>query len=172
MATASRLRLPPRLAAGLAATLLLAACGTPGPKPGGDNAPVPEEVLERPSEAKSQLKPMPIEPLNVKADCAFTDEAGYSARTRLDISYAEVRAFSARVDVPRRGNCHFDLADFHQVKREPHVELRTRDGCTVSMWEQGDQVTVAFTQCASRCSRGTFEYVWPILLDRSSGQCH
>jgi hypothetical protein len=172
MAAALRLRLSPRLAAGLAAALLLAACGTPGVKPGSGGAPVPEEVLEHPSEAKDQLKPMPIEPLNVQADCAFTDEAGYSARTRLDISTAEVHGFSARVDVPRRGNCRFDLADFHQVRREPHVELRAKDGCTVSMWEQGDQVTVAFTQCASRCSRGTFEYVWPILLDRSSGQCH
>lgn len=155
--------------AALAAALWLAACATP-PKPstpeaGGITVP------DQPAQARGRLKPMPVRPLNVQADCHFKDEAGYAATARLDVSYSEVRSFAATVDVPRRGSCQFDLADFKQVQKEPHVELRARDGCTVRMWEQGEQVTVAFTQCASRCSRGTFDYVWPILVDRPSGRC-
>lgn len=154
----------------LAAMLWLAACATP-PKPSvpeGGGITVPDQPAQQ---VRGRLKPMPVRPLNVQADCHFKDEAGYAATARLDVSYSEVRSFAATVDVPRRGSCQFDLADFKQVQKEPHVELRARDGCTVRMWEQGEQVTVAFTQCASRCSRGTFDYVWPILVDRPSGRC-
>lgn len=132
----------------------------------------PPAVTERPSQARGRLKPMPVRPLNVQADCRFKDEVGYSASARLDVSYSEVRSFAATVEVPRRGSCRFDLADFKQVRREPHVELRARDGCVVRLWEQGDQVTVAFAQCAGNCDRGTFDYVWPILVDRPSGRCN
>ncbi|MBR0567354.1 hypothetical protein J5J83_14620 [Azoarcus sp. L1K30] len=151
----------------LAGALLLAACATPSifvP----ETAPAPSDETQ----AGGRLKPMPIRPLNVQADCRFKDEAGYGASALLDVSYSEVHRFSASVSVPKRGSCHFDLADFEQVRKEPHVELRARDGCVVRMWEQGDQVTVAFAQCASRCDRGTFDYVWPILVDRPSGRCN
>ncbi|MBC9072913.1 hypothetical protein IAI53_13135 [Thauera sp. CAU 1555] len=153
------------------AALLLGACATPRPTP----APAPDSgivVPAEPSAARGRLRPMPVRPLNVRADCRFTDEAGYAASTRLDVVQAEVRDFAATVDVPRRGSCRFDLNGFRQVRHEPHVELRAADGCTVRMWEQGAQVTVAFAECASRCSSGTFDYVWPILVDRSSGRCH
>lgn len=153
--------------AGITAALL-GACSTQQVTPKSPSA----EVLEHPSAARGQLKPMPVRPLNVQTDCQFQDEAGYRGRARLDISYSEVRSFAAAVDVPRRGSCRFDLADFRQVRTEPHVELRGQDGCTVRMWEQGEQVTVAFSQCAGRCDRGTFDYVWPILVDRSSGRCN
>ncbi|NMF89685.1 hypothetical protein [Aromatoleum petrolei] len=161
----------------LAALALLGACATPPerktepaattPSPAQSAAEAePERALQR-----GRLKPMPVRPLSVKTDCHFKDEVGYGGSAVLDVSYSEVRAFAATVDVPKRGSCKFDLADFRQVLKEPHVELQARDGCTVRMWEQGEQVTVAFSECAKRCTRGTFEYVWPILVDRSSGQC-
>lgn len=169
-------RLHPALrAAALAAALLLGACATPPERKPGAATPspaqsaaeaAPERALQR-----GRLKPMPVRPLSIKTDCRFKDEVGYGGSAVLDISYSEVRAFAARVDVPKHGSCQFDLADFKQVLKEPHVELQGRDGCTVRMWEQGEQVTVAFSECAKRCTRGTFEYVWPILVDRSSGQC-
>jgi hypothetical protein len=114
---------------------------------------------------------MPVRPLNVKTDCHFKDEVGYGASAVLDVAASEVRSFAATVNVPKRGSCRFDLADFRQVRREPHVELRAGDGCTVRIWEQGNQVTVAFAECARRCTRDTFDYVWPILVDRPSGRC-
>ncbi|MDO9596483.1 MAG: hypothetical protein Q7J47_02060 [Azoarcus sp.] len=157
----------------LAAIVLVAACASPPPVARPGPARVPDvDVTEHPSAARGRLKPMPVRPLNVQADCRFKDEVGYSASARLDVSYSEVLGFAATVDVPRRGSCRFNLADFQQVRREPHVELRARDGCVVRMWEQGDQVTVAFSQCAGRCDRGTFDYVWPILVDRPSGRCN
>ena len=171
-------RLHPALrAAALAAAVLLGACATPperkpepaatAPSPAQSAAEAePERALQR-----GRLKPMPVRPLSIKTDCRFKDEVGYGGSAVLDVSYSEVRAFAATVDVPKRGSCKFDLADFRQVLKEPHVELQARDGCTVRMWEQGEQVTVAFSECAKRCTRGTFEYVWPILVDRSSGQC-
>ncbi len=117
---------------------------------------------------------MPVRPLNVRSECHFTDnETGYSARAKLDIGEAEVHAFSAHIDVPRHGNCRFDLADFTQVRKLPHIELRDRSGnCTVSMWEQGEQVTIAFAECARRCTHDTFDHVWPILLERLENECH
>lgn len=165
------LRLAGRIAAAGFA-LWLAACATPPAGTEPATRQEAEEMEEAPTAARGRLKPMPIRPLTVQADCTFRDEAGYAASTRLDVSASQVRGFAANVEVPRRGSCHFDLADFRQVPAETHVELRARDGCTVRMWEQGDQVTVAFTQCANRCSKGTFEYVWPILVDRPSGQCN
>lgn len=166
----------------LAAALVAGACATPKtpvpPDPHRatvpDAAPAPAEPqaeAEPAPRGRGRLKPMPVRPLNVKTDCRFKDEVGYAASAVLDVDYSEVRAFAATVDVPKRGSCRFELADFKQVRREPHVELRAGDGCIVRMWEQGDQVTVAFSECAKRCTRGTFDYVWPILVDRPSGQC-
>ncbi len=163
---------PGRLAA-LAATLLIAACATPpAPTPvPGPGVGFPAASTATPHDTGGRLKPMPIRPLDIQAECRFKDEVGYSATAMLDISHAEVNAFGASVDIPRRGQCRFD-GPFEQVKRMPHVELQARDGCTVSIWEQGEQVTVAFTHCAGRCTRGTFDYVWPIIVDRPTGECH
>ncbi|WP_168734321.1 hypothetical protein [Pseudothauera nasutitermitis] len=157
------------LLAASAAALMLAACGTPRVAPPAPQ--VPEEVLEHPSQARERLRPMPVRPLDVQAECRFTDAAGYKVDASVDIRQSDVRAFSARIDVPRRGACRFDLADFRQVRKAPNVELRAADGCSVLVWEQGDQVTVGFSRCASRCDRGTFDYVWPLLVDRPSGRC-
>ncbi len=160
----------------LAAAVAVCACSTPAPRAPAENGPsvetAPDSASARPG-ARGRLKPMPVRPLNVRSDCRFTDETGYSASAVLDISDAEVHAFSARVDVPRHGGCRFDLADFTQVRRLPHVELRDRHGgCTVSMWEQGEQVTIAFSGCARRCTHDTFDHVWPILLERAENACH
>ena len=153
---------------GLAALALgvLASCATPPSVPPSESA-----AETHPSTAPGRLKPMVVRPLDVKANCRFRDEAGYAASAVLDIEQSEVKAFSATVDVPRRGSCRFD-GPFTQTRHLPSVELRARDGCTVSIWEQGQQVTVGFSNCARRCSRGTFDYVWPIIVDRTSGECH
>ena len=153
---------------GLAALALsvLASCATP---PSLQPSESVEE--EHPSTAPGRLKPMVVRPLDIKANCRFRDEAGYAASAVLDIEQSEVKAFSATVDVPHRGSCRFDGA-FTQTRRLPSVELRAQDGCTVNIWEQGAQVTVGFSNSARRCKRGSFDYVWPIIVDRTSGECH
>lgn len=136
-------------------------------------APAPESTAptQRPA-GKPRLKPMPIRPLQVKAECQFKDETGYAGSALVNVENDEIKAFAAAVDIPRRGTCRFNLAEFHQVKATAHVELLARNGCTVRMWEQGDQVTVAFSQCAKNCTGNAAEYLWPILVDRPSGQCN
>ena len=158
-----------RLAA-LAAAALLAACALPGLPPPAD-APISDEVLASPSSSGKRLRPMPWRPLDVRADCRFRDEAGYLTRITLDVAQSKVKAFSADVDIPRRGSCRFD-GPFAQTREKPSVQLRAADGCTVDIFEQGKAVTVGFANCASRCTRGTFDYLWPIIVDRTNGQCH
>lgn len=138
---------------------------TAGPAPG---AGAPTAATH---EGKGRLKAMPVKPLQVKADCRFKDETGYSGSALLNVDYDQVKAFNATVDIPRRGSCRFDLADFQQVKAPAHVQLLASNGCSVRMWEQGNQVTVAFSQCARQCTGNASEYLWPILVDRHSGHC-
>lgn len=158
-----------RLAA-LGAAVLLTACALPGLPPPAD-APISDEVLASPSSAGKRLRPMPWRPLDVRADCRFRDEAGYVTRITLDVAQSKVKAFNADVDIPRRGSCRFD-GPFTQTREKPSIQLRAADGCQVNIWEQGKAVTVGFANCAARCSRGAFDYLWPIIIDRASGQCH
>ena len=119
----------------------------------------------------TRLQPMPVRPLELNADCAFTDETGYAVSARVQVRQAEVRHVTATVDAPPHGRCRFD-GPFRQVRYLPHVELAAEDGCRVSLWEQDEQVTIAFNDCARHCTPGAFDYVWPILVDRADGQCH
>ena len=45
-----------------------------------------------------------------------------------------------------------------------------RDGtCVVRIWQQGDRVTMAPTDCADKCTRGAFDYAWPIEFKTTGG---
>ena len=154
----------------LAASALLSACALPGLQPPAEEPPS-DEALSTPSAMGKRLRPMPWRPLDVIADCRFRDEAGYTTRIHLDITQSKVKAFSAEVDIPRRGSCRFD-GPFTQTREKPSVQLRAADGCTVDIFEQGKAVTVGFAKCAARCTRGAFDYLWPIIIDRTNGQCH
>ncbi len=148
-----------------AVTLLASACAPLLPLPSQ------KEAERRPSEMSGRLRPMPVRPFDVKADCSYTDETGYGVSIQLELQQSEAKAFRAAVTVPKRGSCRFD-GPFTQVRRLPSVELRASDGCRVHIWEQGERVTVGFANCARRCTRGTFNYIWPIIIDRASRQCH
>jgi hypothetical protein len=167
------------------AVTLLAACATPKPPPVAV-IPLPEPretpAVEEPELeprhdtlkhlANRTLKPIETRPLNAKAKCSFRDQTGYRGRLQLDVKAATVKHFEARVDVPKQGSCAFKLADFTQTDSDPNVVLSSRQGnCKVSLWEQGNQVTVAFRDCRSECSGGAFEYLWPILVDNRKGRC-
>jgi hypothetical protein len=132
--------------------------------------PVPLSERTRRYLASRGLPVIEARPLSVRTDCAFRDETGYGGRLDLDVSDSGVSRFSARIEVPNRGRCRFDLGEFRQSARLPTVTLAsTRGDCTVRMWEQGRQVTVAFSACQAQCDGGTFDYVWPILVE--DGRC-
>ena len=83
-----------------------------------------------------------------------------------------MRSFAAKVNIPKRGSCRFDLKDFRQTKSLPAIELSQNKGrCIVRVWEQGERVTVAFQQCEKMCSGNAHSYLWPILNDRNKGSC-
>jgi hypothetical protein len=166
----------------LAAMTLLAACATPEPPP-----PVSVVVPEPPAEpaakpesrqdklkhlAHRNLKPMPVRPLNTKAQCSFKDETGYRGNLSLDVKEAAVKRLEASVVVPKHGNCRFRLTDFRQTDSLPHVVLAAKQGdCTVRLWEQENKVTVAFRDCRAECSGDSVDYLWPILVDNRKGSC-
>ena len=154
--------------------LLLGACATPEKAPPPAEAPKPAPVTKAPpAVAKpSRPGPIPVRPLNVKTECKFRDETGYNGALKLDVAGAQVHAFEAKVNIPKRGACRFDLKDFRQTRELPAIELsQTKGSCIVRMWEQGERVTVAFQQCEKMCSGSSYPYLWPILNDRRDGSC-
>ncbi len=176
-----------RLVCACAAAVLLAGCGmwpfgkpAPRAEPRAEPRAAPQvapKVEQAPlSERARRLlasRNIPIienRPLNARVDCVFRDESGYGGRLDLDVSDASVQRFAATVDIPGHGQCRFALADFRQTTRLPNVTLAgAAGGCTVRMWEQGVQVAVAFNSCQAQCDRGTFDYLWPILVE--GGRC-
>jgi hypothetical protein len=161
--------------------VLLAACATKEPavatKPAP--APAPEAKPSAPAEtgtysklAGRKIKPIAVKPITVKANCSYKDPTGYGGKLNLLVDNSQVRALQADIEVPKRGNCAFDLKDFRQTAKEPSVTLVANSGaCTVRVWEQENKVTVAFNSCKDRCQGDSFDYVWPILVDARTGKC-
>jgi hypothetical protein len=160
--------------------VVLAGCATPEPPAPTADAPAAQRDSHaaRPSKPSARrsdprLKALPDRPLNVAADCGFRDPNGYQGRLSLTVQEAQVQRFEAEVSVPNRGSCRFDLKNFQQTGTRPTVTLKNRkDACAVHIWEQGEQVTVAFNEeCRSQCSGGARDYVWPILVNSGKGTC-
>jgi hypothetical protein len=173
------MRLRPALLLTLA---FLGACATPPPaseapvaEVATPSASVPKAPQVPPVAAKARAKkpgPIPIRALNVKTECRFRDETGYNGELKISVEEARVSAFEARVNIPQRGSCIFNLKNFRQTRELPNVEL-THQGnrCVVHLWEQGERVTVAFQQCQAMCSGQAWEYLWPILAYRGDDSC-
>ncbi len=156
--------------------LLLGACATPekAPPPTVETLSPAAPAIAAPIAVPKSPKPgpIPVRPLNVKTECKFRDETGYNGALKLDVAGAQVHAFEAKVNIPKRGACRFDLKDFRQTRELPTVELsQTKGNCIVRVWEQGERVTVAFQQCEKMCSGSSYPYLWPILNDRRDGSC-
>jgi hypothetical protein len=139
------------------------------------SAPAAKASQVPPVAAKARTKkpgPIPTRALNLKTECRFRDETGYNGALKLNVAEAKVQAFEAKVNIPKRGACRFDLKDFRQTKELPAIELsQTKGRCIVRVWEQGERVTVAFQQCEKMCSGNSYSYLWPILNDRRKGSC-
>ena len=156
----------------------LAGCVTPPPPPAtpevGRAARPPERPEERPSasrRAAPYLKELPDRPLNAAANCRFADPDGYSAHLTLGVREAKVQQLDAQVVVPAHGVCRFLLDDFTQTATRPVTLKHRKSDCTVHLWEQGRQVTIAFSECRSVCNGGAQDYLWPILVNTGSGDC-
>jgi hypothetical protein len=179
-------RLP--LLAALSIALLAGGCaekrkagGTPeSARPGRSTEPAqpaPAAPARAPLAAPTTGKapaPIPDRALNIQADCTSRDELGYAEAIKLSVANGLVSRLEARITVPKRGACSFQLADFRQTRTAPHVELVARSGssCATRMWYQQNRFTVAFSDCTEMCTpRGTVDYIWPIELRLSDGSC-
>lgn len=169
-----------RLIHAMPLALLLGSCATPEPTPvPGDplanvTRPEPERIKSQPLKhlVGRTLKPIPDRALEVRAKCGFRNLSGGRAKLDLLVIKAEVKRFSAEVDIPKQGLCRFDMKNFQQTALLPNVVLTdAASGCVVHMWEQEKSVTVAFTACQSMCGGDAFSYLWPIVVDTRNGHC-
>lgn len=145
------------------------------PPPVVEKKPVDEGWYTGPLKhlAGRDLKPMETRPLNVKSRCAHRDAVGTLTKLDLLVREAEVKRFDAKVSMKGKGTCSFNLKNFEQKAKLPQALLLAKDGsdCSVRMWEQGQRVTVAFSNCAKSCEQDAFSYLWPIMVEAKSGQC-
>jgi hypothetical protein len=119
------------------------------------------------------IKPQVTRPLNVRAKCSTRDAIGTTRRLDLLVKEANVQTFDAQVTMKEYGACRFNLRDFEQIEKMPQALLRHRQetGCTVRMWEQGSNVTIAFNNCPKSCDGDAFSYLWPLIVEGKSGRC-
>ena len=155
------------LLAGLAGCSALPPLELPGRQPdtGG--------ITERPaSGGKARLKPMPLRSFSVNTQCNFRDETGNFGKATVDIASSKVNALKVELTMPKRGSCRYDLASFRQTQALPSIELTGPRNCRIHIWEQAEQITVAFADCHQMCSPSSaHDYVWPLLIDKATGQC-
>jgi hypothetical protein len=143
-------------------TLRLMAAAVAGciPLPGGLGRPAP---------------PAPIASRNIDlaGDCRRTEEDGFREDAQLRVSDNSVQQLSWKLWVGKRGSCSFNLADFRQVQKKPHIELRANDGsgCKLMVWQDPRRVTLAHANCQQRCTPGIYEEAWPVMFEPGSGAC-
>ena len=156
------------LLAGLAGCSALPQLELPGRQPAAAAG-----ITERPaSGAKARLKPMPLRSLSLNTQCNFRDETGNFGKATVNIANSRVDALKVELTMPRRGSCRYDLASFRQTQALPSIELAGPRNCRIHIWEQAEQITVAFADCHQMCSPSSaHDYVWPLLIDKATGQC-
>ncbi len=115
----------------------------------------------------------PPHDIDIAADCQRTEEDGFREDAHMRVASNDVRSLSWKLWVGRHGSCHFDLTEFRQVRRTPHIELQAIDGsgCTLMVWQDPRRVTLAHAHCEQHCTPGIYEQAWPVLFDPRSGTC-
>ena len=105
--------------------------------------------------------------------CAQTEDDGFREQATLRVRDNLVQALSWQIWVGRRGSCSFELAEFQQTRRRPHVELAARDGsgCRLMIWQDPRRVTLAHSGCERRCTPGIYDQAWPVMFDPATGAC-
>ncbi|MGB2902883.1 MAG: hypothetical protein WBJ68_12875 [Candidatus Dechloromonas phosphoritropha] len=170
----------PMWAVWLLALLLVAGCAETGKQAesgsaGGSTATGEQKIESQPLKylKNRTIKPQATRPLNARAKCSTKDAIGTTRRLDLLVKESSVQTFNARMTMKGHGACHFDLREFEQVEKMPQALLRHRQEteCTVIMWEQGNNVTIAFNNCPKSCDGDAFSYLWPLIVEGKSGRC-
>ncbi|WP_420994667.1 hypothetical protein ACKI2N_000870 [Cupriavidus sp. 30B13] len=143
-----------RIAAGVALGAALAAC-IPLPRFGGRPTPIASRDID------------------LAGDCRRTEEDGFREDAQLRVADNTVQQLSWKLWVGKRGSCSFNLAEFRQTQKKPHIELRANDGsaCKLMVWQDPRRVTLAHANCQQRCSPGIYEEAWPVMFEPGTGGC-
>lgn len=130
-------------------------------------------LYEDPEAAPWQATPTEPRLQNAAVSCNYKDEGGIRGRVTLLVDDFKVTRFNARIEMPNGGTCTFDSKKMEQRPFEQGVALQSKgDECVVRMWEQKHRITIAAYSCHKQCSKGSFSYLWPILMDTRIGTCY
>lgn len=130
-------------------------------------------LYEDPEAAPWQATPTEPRLQNAAVSCNYKDEGGIRGRVALLVDDFKVTRFNARIEMPNGGVCTFDSKKMEQRPFEQGVALQSKgDECVVRMWEQKHRITIAAYSCHKQCSKGSFSYLWPILMDTRIGTCY
>lgn len=128
-----------------------------------------------PSVIRPGVPPAPIADRAIDLDgkCVQSEDDGFREQATLRVRDSLVQSMSWRLWVGTRGSCSFELAEFRQTRRRPHVELAARDGsgCRLMIWQDPRRVTLAHAGCERRCTPGIYEQAWPVMFDPATGAC-
>ena len=130
-------------------------------------------LYEDPEAAPWQATPTEPRLQNAAVSCNYKDEGGVRGRVALLIDEHRVTRFTARIEMPNGGTCRFDSKQMEQRPLDQGIALQSKgDECVVRMWEQKHRITIAAYSCHKQCSKGSFSYLWPILMDTRIGTCY
>lgn len=126
-----------------------------------------------PEAAPWQASPTEPRLQNAAVSCNYKDEGGVRGRVTLLVDDYKLTRFAARIEMPNGGICAFDSKKMEQRPFEQGIALQAKgDECVVRMWEQKHRITIAAYSCHKQCSKGSFSYLWPILMDTRIGTCY
>ena len=130
-------------------------------------------LYENPEAAPWQATPTEPRLQNAAVSCNYKDEGGVRGKVTLLVDDFKVTRFNARIEMPNGGLCQFDSKKMEQRPFEQGIAMQsTGDECVVRMWEQKHRITIAAYSCHKQCSKGSFSYLWPILMDTRIGTCY
>ena len=130
-------------------------------------------LYDDPEAAPWQASPTDPRLRNAAVSCNYKDEGGVRGKVALLVDDFKVTRFSARIEMPNGGVCQFDSKQMEQRPFEQGIALQSKgDQCVVRMWEQKHRITIAAYSCQKQCSKGSFSYLWPILMDTRIGTCY
>lgn len=126
-----------------------------------------------PAASSARATPIPARIIEISGNCKRTEEDGFREDATMRVAGNDVRTLNWKLWVARRGTCSFELADFRQTRKVPHIELVATDGsgCKLMVWQDPRRVTLAHANCEKRCTPGIYEQAWPVMFDPASGRC-
>jgi len=166
-------RLPAWVPVAALSVAALTACTVTLPPPSPPAARAREPRPSAAGAARERATPIPPRDIDLAGSCQRTEDDGFREDAHMRVASNDVRSLTWTLWVGRRGSCHFDLAEFRQTRKTPHIELRALDdsGCTLMVWQDPRRVTLAHAHCEKHCTPGIYEQAWPVLFDPRSGAC-